>query len=235
MSNFLRLCQLSRQECGLAGDGPTSVDSQTGVMKKVVDRTQRAWVDIQASRPYWKFLRSQITFVLTPGVREYSISTDLNTTTVDKWDIQSSWIYATSGADETKLAWIDYQRYRNLYRTFPAGRPTRIVETPGDSIAFDKTPDQAYTITLDYWQTAEKLTANTDIPLCPEQFHDVIVWKSVMMFSGNETATELFAHAKSMYQPMYAQLVVDQGDMPPARNDYPIAKGSSASSTYRTF
>jgi hypothetical protein len=225
MSTFLQLCQRVRLECGIAGDGPSSVVSQVGALKKVVDRTARAWVDIQASRPFWKFLRNQMTFATVVGQREYSVVDDIGVTTLDKFDQENTYIYLTSTEDETRLAWEDYRRFRYRHRTYPDGRPTTVTEGPQRTLAFDLTPDEIYTVTLDYWMTPELLAANGDIPSLPEQYHDVIVWKSVMMFAGNETATDLFSYAKGMYTPMYLQLMLDQGELPEATPNHPIAKG----------
>jgi hypothetical protein len=226
MSTFLQLCQRVRQECGVAGDGPASVLNQVGVLKKIVDRTQRAWVDIQASRPYWKFARNQTTFVLTPGTREYSIVDDLAVTSLDRFDRDATFLFEVDGNDEKALDWITYSELRARYRTFPDGRPTKIYEGRNRTIGFERTPDKAYTLTLDYWMTPELLGQNADEPSLPEHLQDVIVWKSVMMFAGNETATELYQYAKSMYTPIYLQLVADQGEMPPTLKAYPLATGS---------
>lgn len=225
MPTFLQLCQRVRQECGVAGDGPTSVLNQVGILKKVVDRTQRAWVDIQASPPYWKFLRNQLPITLTVGLREYTVRTDFLLTTVDKWNRDASFIYKIDGNDESQLTWVEYTKWRRKYRVFQSGRPTELTETLDGKVAFNRTPDYAYHITLDYWMTPELLMQNDDIPACPEHFHDVIVWKSVMLFAGNVTATELYQHALSQYTPMYNKLMVDQGDMPTRVSAYPIAYG----------
>lgn len=231
MSTFLQLCQKVRQECGVAGEGPSSVVSQVGVLKKLVDRTARAWVDIQASRPYWKFLRNQLVFQTTVGKREYSVVDDLGLVTCDKFDRENTYLYETSTADEKQLKWVSYDAFRGRYRQYLDARPTVVTESPGRKLAFDAIPDKVYTVTFDYWMTPELLANNTDVPGIPDHFHDVIVWKSVMMFAGNEGATELYGYAKSMYTPIYLQLVNDQGEMPTAVLARPIAYGSRTIST----
>jgi hypothetical protein len=227
MTTFIELCKRARLECGIAGDGPSSVTGQTGVMAKIVDRTERAWVDIQAQQPYWKFLRATTGPVsLTIATREYTVaSAPFSLTTVDKWDRDSSFIYEVDTSDESKLNWITYPEYRQRYRTFPAGRPSKIYEGLDGKIGFDLTPDKAYKVTLDYWQTPERLTSNGHIPACPEQYHDVIVWRSVMLWAGNETASELYKHAQIEYSKVYGALMLDQADMPPHVQAYPLAMG----------
>jgi hypothetical protein len=225
MPTFLQLCQTVRQECGVAGDGPTSVVNQVGVLKKIVDRTSRAWVDIQTSRPYWKFLRNQFTFQTEVGVREYSVVDDLGLTTCDKFDRTNTYLYLNSTDDETELVWRAYGVFRSRYRTYQTARPVVITESPGRKLAFNSIPDAIYTVTLDYWMTPEKLSQNADVPSIPEHFQDAIVWRAVKMFAGNEGATELFQYANSMYNPIFGQLVVDQGDLPTAVAAHPIARG----------
>lgn len=228
MPTFLELCQRVRQECGVAGEVP-AVTNQTGVFKKIVERTARAWTDIQAARPYWDFMRSQNgPTSLVIGQREYTLTAaPFSLTNLSKFDPKAAFIYETSTADETKLDWITYDAFRVYYRTYPDGRPTRIYQGLNGVIGFDFTPDKTYKVTLDYWKTATILAANTDVPSLPEQYHDVIVWKSVMMFAGSESATELYNYAKSMYTPLYHELLVDQGALPGSVNSYAFAFGQT--------
>lgn len=226
MSTFLQLCQRVRQECGVAGAGPTTVTGQTGMYGKIVDWTARAWVDIQASRPYWKFLRATYTGTLTIAQQDYLIVTDLGLSALDKIDPDGTFIYETSVADQTSLTWKPYQEFRALYKTgFGDGRPTMITEIPGDKFRFNRLPLAAYTVSIDYWMTPELLAANGDAPACPEHFHDIIVWKAVQLFCGNEGASELRSHASSMYGPMFVQLMLDQMETPMARRSFPLATG----------
>ncbi len=229
MTTFVELCQRVRQECGVGGDGPTTTIGQTGVLKKIVDRTARAWVDIQTSKPYWRFLRRTLSFPLVVGQPTYTISeatpTGFGLETMDKFDEQSCFIYDVDASDETPLLWIDFQRFRRDFRTLTDGRPTQCYLGPLGIVGFNRNPDQAYTITLDYWKTAELLENPDDIPALPEQFIDVIVWKSVMMFAGNEMATDLWSYARTQYVAQYLQLFIDQTDAPRIRRDYPIAPG----------
>ena len=240
MSTLLEICQTARQECGMGGTGPSTVTGLTGAMATLVNRTSQAWIDIQKSKPYWKFLRELFVFTMTEGQNEYVVA-DATTadppgfglTTVDKWDKQSCWIYETSLADRSQLVWMPYQNFRTQFGAYGTGRPTYFTEGPGGTVIFDKLPDAAYVLNMDYWMTPERLTANDDVPALPEQFHDIIAWKSVMKFAGNEGAAELFTYANSEFKPMFLQLCLDQLDVPTVNRAYPIAAGRS--SQPRTF
>lgn len=228
MSTFLQICQKVRQECGIAGEStPSTVLAQTGVLKKLVDRTARAWVDIQAGKPCWRFLRNQLTdFALTIGTSSYSVRTALGLSSVDKFDQKACFIYEVSTQDQTRLEWITYDSWRNRYPTIEDGRPTEVALGRDGTIVFNRSPDKAYVINFDYYMTPELLAANADVPSLPEQYHDVIVWKSVMMFCGAETASDLYSYAKSMYSSIYHQLCMDQLDLPGLRMDFPTAQGN---------
>lgn len=242
MSTFLQLCQSVRQECGLAGDGPTSVASQTGVLKKVVDRTSRAWVDIQASKPNWFFLRRRSTSYTVIGVRGYNILTDLLITDFGGI-IDTADVHLFDGviglSDETPLQWESYTANRMRQRPYNTAKPTRIAYGLSDSgspaILFDSFCDKVYTFPLEYWAAPEVLVDNNDTPNIPSQFHDLIVWKSVMMFAGSEGAPELFSYAKSMYQPLYMQLAISQGELPGKNADFPLSIGPTSNKPIRSF
>lgn len=229
MSSFLEICQMARQECGMGGAGPTNTTGQTGAMAAVVQRTQQAWIDIQKMRPYWKFLRAKLTFTLVVDQQEYVVAdaapTGFGLTTVDKWDKQSCWIYDEDSTNRSRLLYMPYQAFRSNFATYSDGKPGYFTEGPGGTILFDKTPQLAYVIVMDYWMTPERLVNNADIPALPEQFHDIIAWKSVMKFAGSEGATDLYTYAKSEYNPMFLQLMIDQLDVPETVHSYPIALG----------
>ncbi len=240
MSSFLEICQMARQECGMGGAGPANTTGQTGAMAVVVDRTSKAWIDIQKSRPYWKFLRALLSYTLTVDQNSYVVADSttgsppgFGLNTVDKWDIQSCWIFAADGSNRSRLLYMPYQNFRSNFPIYQSGRPGYFTDGPDGTIIFDKTPDVAYLLEMDYWQTPEKLVNSTDIPALPEQFHDIIAWKSVMKVAGSEGAAELYTYAKSEYGPMFIQLCIDQLDMPKTNHSYPMALGRRAGD--RTF
>jgi hypothetical protein len=232
MTTFLQLCQTVRTECGVAGDGlPSSVTNQTGVMKKIVDRTARAWSLIQSSAPTWQFMRAQKTFALTSGVRTYSRSGAMAISSFGRWDYENLYIFDDSVADQTNLKWMTYSDFRRKYRDYGSGRPQRFIDLNG-TVQFERTPDSAYTLTLDYFTAPVILAANGDVPAIPDQFTEVIVWRSVMLFAGNEEASNLYTHAKLEYDKLFKRLLVEQGDLPGGNKDHPIALGTRSTSTW---
>lgn len=232
MSTYLQLSQRARREMGIAAASaavPSTVIGQTGALLDVCDYVQRAWIDIQASKPYWKFLRSRFTFSTVIGTRTYDpTAAPISHTDIDKWNTGSMFIYQTSVQDETKLGWRDYDWFtRNIRHGYQSGRPSIITEEPGRVLGFDLIPDQVYTVTVNYWQTPEKLAADGDVPVLPEHYHDIIVWRSVMMWAGRKQAPELYQYAKGQYDSMYFRLMVDQIEVPPQLAVFPVARGNT--------
>ena len=166
------------------------------------------------------------------GTRTYNLSSDWGTTAVDSFDPKGAFIYTTSEADQTRLTWYQYPDFRrNWNHSFATGRPNALCLAPGNLVSFNRIPEDANVVTLDYWMTPEELTAAGDIPSCPEQFHDVIVWKALQSFAGSEGFPDLFAYAKSQYKPMYMNLCLDQLDVPGEVRAYPLARGDQSLST----
>jgi len=224
--NFLDLCKALRREAGIAGTGPGSVENQTGKMLDIVQWTADAYKEICAMRPAWKFLRTFKTFVTADGdTNEYDIEDDLLITDLARFDEDATRIYLDSTADQTRLDWFDWRKFRDRYNVFPEGRPTVITRVrAGDTIALNRTPDDAYTLTLDYWKIAPALAVNADTPLIPERFHMVIVWYAVMNYAGNEITPEIYSHAKSKYGPLMSSLMLDQGDLPTGLRTFPTTR-----------
>jgi hypothetical protein len=228
---------MARRECGIGGTGPTSTLNQTGPLAKLVERVQDAWIEIQASRPYWKFLRNKLTLALEIGVGTYTVSHDagdggFGLTTVDKWDKQSTWIYETSLADRSPCTWMPYQDFVNKFATQPDGRPSFWTDGPAGTVIFDKTPDVAYTIVFDYWMTPERLVNSNDVPALPAHFHRLIAWKTVEIFGGGELSPEIVSYATKKYDKMFLQLMVDQLELPASRRDHPIANARQEPRTF---
>jgi hypothetical protein len=69
--NFLELAQRFRREGGISGNGPSSVLSQAGEMQSVVEWTNEAWADIQATHATWKWMYRRAYFNTVVGQDRY--------------------------------------------------------------------------------------------------------------------------------------------------------------------
>lgn len=208
--NFLTLAQRVRQECGISGTGPATVTGQTGEMKRVVDWTNQAWLEIQSSRPNWGWMSKTFVKPLNIGVSEYA-GTDLALTDLRYWDKSLLTIQETQ-ADESVLPFIDYNLFRVRYQvgTQTNNRPKEVSITPNNTLVFGPTPDKAYTISGRYFQTPSEMTANTDVPSLPSEFHMLIVYKAMEYYGVFENAAEVYEGGKAAYNRLFSRLVASE-------------------------
>jgi hypothetical protein len=213
MSTFLELVQSLRQEAGVSGSGPSTVISQTGMLKKLVDWTSRAWNQIQNSRPDWLWMVKEFTFNTTSGSGNYTAA-GVSITDFGEWERDSFRIYLTSAgvADERELAWVDYDDWRSIYATGTQvdDYPIYFTIKPDKSIQLAPIPNDIFTVRGDYRQSAQSLSANTDEPGLPSRFHDLILFRALMYYGANEGAPDIYVSAKEDYRILRNSLILDQ-------------------------
>lgn len=202
---FLEICQRLRQECGVSGTGPSTVVSQTGQLKKLVDWAAEAWNEIQDMRPNWAFMWKEFSFNTTAGTRDYAAA-DVSITDVDQWDTDSFLIYktATGTSDQNELPFLDYRDWRPRYRTRMAerdsDRPILFTLKPDGELRLEPKPDAIYTIDGEYRRTRQTFTANADEPTgLPEKFHMMIVWKAMQYYGFHENAPEVLGQGEAHF------------------------------------
>lgn len=219
---FLELAQELRQEAGISGsDGtPVAVTDQTGEMKRVVDWILRADAYVQRRYEVWDFLRATFSFQTIVGTTiDDSIYqlTAINLEVLNRWKLDSLRCYktATGKNDELFLEFVPYDDFRDLYM-FSAnrnvrGRPYRFTVLPDKSIGLWPTADDLYTIEGEYWRKPVVMVANGDSPPYPDQFHEILIWRGLMLYGAFEAAPEVYAHGETEFNRLWSQLEADQG------------------------
>ena len=193
--NFLTICQTVRQEVGVSGTGPTTVVSQEGQLKVIVDAVAAAYFQIQTLWQDWDFLWSQYSSTTSIGTRAPALQkpTELNT-----WDRNSFYLNYTSDTNY-HLEDFDYVSYRDSYRQGVASNntPVYVIIQPDQNIILDPPPDAVHTITADYWKTPAALTANTDIDNQKEKINESLklqwyeILKSDLKYRRNELVSQV--------------------------------------------
>lgn len=216
--NLLQLANQLRIECGTSANALTTAQSLTGEQARLVSWIQQAWREIQLLHEDWNFLRQDIEFncigsqrFYTPGTAPLDTVTNLGHWKKDSWRCSS---VGASYADEQRLTWWPYNQFRDLYMY---GNQRNIITRPV-VITFDQTqriglgsmPDQAYVITGEYYTGPVDLTADTDSPACPQQFHMVVVYGAMIKYGLYENAPEVVARGREEYRRMMNRLEVNQ-------------------------
>lgn len=207
--NYLQLTQRLRQECGVAGTGPSTVTSQVGEMKRLVDWVASAWTEIQGLHDTWEFLREDFSFGLVANVGEYTPSGAAGVgaalTDFRYWHKNTLRLYRTDVgvADEQWLVEWGYQTFRDTYRynLQVTGRPLVFAKRPKDfALMFGLVPEQAYTCRGEYQRLPVVLSADADIPAIPTHLHMIVVYKAMISYGMEQAASEVVARAQDEYQ-----------------------------------
>ncbi|MBC8438989.1 MAG: hypothetical protein H8D87_04820 [Deltaproteobacteria bacterium] len=200
--NFLEICQRARSEAGIPGTGPSSVVAQTGQLLRVVQWVSEAYEEIQNLHPTWRFLQKSFDFSTIIGTATYT-PTGVALSDFGKWKTNDFRVYLTE-SDETFLVFEPWETFRSYYNfgafRSQTGRPIVITVKPDDSLMTYPISEQVYTIDGQYYRSAHIMTANADEPLFATQFHMAIVWKALMLYSGDLGAADLYAHAQLEYK-----------------------------------
>lgn len=213
--NFLEICQRTRLEADITGSGPASVVGQSGELEKVVEWVLTAYDDIQNLYSTWRFLRTDFTFPTIVDTQNYTPDAvdlaDLATWKAEKDDDLT--IYSAV-ADEQHLAIYPWNDFRSVYmfgtnRT-QTERPTVATIKPDNSMSLWPIPNAIFTVTGEYYKKAQTLSANTDIPIIPSQFHMAIVWRAVMFYGADYAAIEKYDHGQNEYKAILRKMELNQ-------------------------
>lgn len=205
----------------MAGTGPTTVVGQVGQAKRLVDWTASAWLEIQGLHNTWNWMRKPFSWVTVAGTGDYLPSAVTNTLTGDPMTDLRYWYKDTFRAqkqsigiqDEQWLVEWEYLVFRNTYRfnMQVQGRPVVFAENPqGKAIMLGQIPDDVYIITGEYQKRPTSIDVDEDIPDIPDEYHMLIVYKSLQSYGLFESAGEVIARAQSQYQALLTQLEREQ-------------------------
>jgi hypothetical protein len=156
----------------------TTVSSTRGIQTSVKDFINKSQRDIINSEVEWPFTVVNQSFTTTAGTAEYSRESDAKTIDYDSFTVQES-----ASTSEKKLKYISFNEYverRNEADTNPdtgsRALPEFVYKTPDQKIGLSPVPDvSTYIIRYYYYKTTSDLSADSDVSIIPERFHDVIV------------------------------------------------------------
>lgn len=219
--NFLQLAQELSSEVGASGNGPSSVLGQTGLSKRLVNWTAKAWMEIQGLHNTWNWMRYPFSWETVAGTGDYLPSAITNTLTGDVMTDMRYWYKDTFRCqkksigiqDEQWLVEWEYYVFRNTYRfnVQVDGRPVVFAENPqGKAIMLGQKPDDVYIITGEYQRKAWALVNDGDVPDIPDAYHMMIVYKAMISYGMYEAAAEVVQRGEAQYQALLTQLEREQ-------------------------
>lgn len=216
--DYLALVNRTRQECGVSGaSNPlATVQNLTGESRRIAQWVNDAWIDIQAAKEDWQWMREPFEFTLTAQQQTYTPDQVGVGATFGNWK-RDSFRCSSVGeeyADEQLLNYMEFTTFRNLYqygnmrRTF--ARPVVVSIAPDKSLAFGSIPAQPYVIVGEYYRAPSDLAADTDVPDIPSRFHPMIIYRAMMFYGGYEAAPEVYQRGETEFKRLMNRLDIDQ-------------------------
>jgi hypothetical protein len=222
VATFLELVQETVRDSGTAGVAvPGSVDVSTGRLASFVRWVRNAYRAIQTERRDWAWLRQEVTATALPGVDSYDASA-FGETRFAEWilgpyNAESGFtIYntATGRADEGHLVFVEWDRFKALYRfganATQTGRPAFVSVDPHQNVVLWPLPDDTYTLRGEVMRTPQELEADADVPEMPARHHDAIKYKALLLMATYDEAFEQEARWDLEYRRHMTGLVSSQ-------------------------
>lgn len=205
MSTYLQLVQQLHDEVGAAGTAPASVTGQQGEAARLVNWIKRADEFVQLKYVNWKFLRNIFSFATTQSVATLSKPTGLR-----YWDEKTFTLIYPGETEKYPLAVVEYDKIKRDILDTNEGVPDRAIIMPNGDLQFEPVPDGAYTIGADYYVRPTLLAADADVSAIPEEFHQVIIGRAMILYANFETAPEIKDQGEEIYVEQLALLENDQ-------------------------
>ena len=175
---------------------------------------------IQNLHADWRWLQKTFSGDTTSGAAQYT-SASWSISKLRDWarddlvtGYQPHTIYltATGVSDESTLREISWHQWRTRYGrgTQTNNKPSEYAISPAGEFSLGPIPDDTYTVRGEFRERATVLAADGDIPAMPAAFHDIIVWKALMLLAEFDEATEQRATAELKYVTMLEDLERDQ-------------------------
>lgn len=230
--NFVDLTERLRYECGVSGTQLTTVQNLNGELLRLRNWIRDAWQELQQERTEWKFMRRQFSFDTVAGTQSYSLATvqavnsniDIDLYRQDSFSLDLA--TAADRAQEQPLGMMGYDHFRNMYIVgYPASDPTRWQRPMTASIDDAKTiwfgpaPDLSYRIRGECWINPQILVDDADVPIMPDKYHNVIVYRAMKKYAGYESANDVRVRASqegsvpelTLFNEQLPQVTIDGG------------------------
>jgi hypothetical protein len=216
--NLLQLTQATAfKSRTVPGSGnPAVLTGLTGRLARCLDWTQEAYREIQRHRPDWGWMRYDFTGAALENTGVYEAS-DWSLTRFRDWRFNATpgadtgWtIYLTSegAADERPLTYAPWETFRALYRRGdpPTDYPSVFTVDPRGRVMLAPVPDDDYTVTGEYMLGLQSLVLAADIPEMPETFHELIVYKALLLLNESDESAYLEPRVRVRADALMAKL-----------------------------
>lgn len=206
--NFLEICQKVREKVGVPGTGPSAVTSQTGAHLRIVNCVIEAWREIQSQHTTWKFMQKNGTLSLSNATQSYSRATIVAANSTYGRLLKDTMKFSDGG----RLTFRTFQRWEETNTDIgtQTGQPSLFTEDSDRALLFYPIPNGSYTVRFRFMRTPQVLAANSDEPICPDEFHLAIVYRAVLLYANLDEADPLYKTNEPEWLNWMAKLESDQ-------------------------
>lgn len=220
MSTFLQLVNKVEENSGTIDtrSNPTVDVTAPATLRqqKIVNWVADAWSLIQNARTDWRFMRGEFEHALVTGQQRYTAA-QLGLSDLATWvgplsnqpDPMACFDPAIGGADQQRVRFLQWDAWRERYArgAIASSRPIHWSIDFDNKLCIGPAPDRAWTLCGEYIRTPQVLSANADVPRLPAQFHDVIVYRALMLLADHDEAPSALIPAQGKYADTYHRLV----------------------------
>lgn len=199
--NRKELAKRLARECGIVDNISTTIN-QTGENLLLVDWIDSAYRSILSMHVIWSFLYADFSFDTTIGKSEYTPA-EAGITSFKDWIAEDVRCYLTDQATEQNIYFNEWDLFKRTFlfgasRT-QTGRPSEFTIKPNSSLVVWQVPDDAYTITGNYYMAGESMTGDTSEPIFGEDYHMIIVWRAMLDYGAGYAEADKYAHGQNEY------------------------------------
>lgn len=218
---YLELCQSTRAQAGISGEGPSSVDNQIGIYADIARWVSESYNEIQTMFENWNFLHNTYEFVLQGGQDKYNPSqlvgnmggVGVRTPTLDTFMVDKS---SNIQVNEKRLGYIPWSVWQidNRVLDGKTGRPKYYTEDPAGNYHFypseEYNPDPLlnidHIINFQGYSRPASLKENTDVPLTNPQYDEIIILGALIRYAEYYNSQEVAQSARQRYMTQLVQL-----------------------------
>lgn len=183
---FLELCVQLAHEAGVDEEVPMiTVAGQTGELRRIVDWTSSAWLDILNLHTHWNFLWENPDLTIPSG-------TNLIVTNVGvpapRYDTDSA--YFDDGSPSRKLLeYLPWQTFRATYRQLSSDNNVSVwTVRPDNKIAVNALVTADKLCSFERWAVPVAPDDDADTPPFDADLHEVIVWRALVKYANFDEA-----------------------------------------------
>jgi hypothetical protein len=153
----------------------------------------------------WPWLESQTASIATVnGTSAYNLSTIADFLFLDA-------VRSEQGTNYYELEYKDPQTFRTLQHNYRDRSTPEYWTREGEQIKIWPTPDGIYTLTIDYIKRPTDLANDTDVPLIPVNYRDILIWGAIMELTFRERDTYTYQLAEQQYQGRLNEMMAEYG------------------------